>query len=112
MKTKYMKLILFLIFLVGSFSLQAQLTDKFDLNIRYEDKSNGKIDITVKVDDYSSAFTFYLYDKEPWNGGKIIKESKHEEGSEYTFKNVVKTNYFIFAVNEDKKGIGKEFKTE
>ncbi len=57
--------------------------------------------ITVKP-----GYTCYLYDKQPWKGGRLIEKKENVSVSFVTFENLGAGNYFVLI--EDKEKIKPE----
>jgi hypothetical protein len=86
-----------------SYNTKAQDTDvDFDIEITDASSlttSDGSIMIVVNGND--SRYTYMLYDKEPWLGGKkITEETKSDRNC--TFANLTVGNYSVCVQNRDK----------
>lgn len=97
-------LILLAIFLIAGTSqiIQAQQSN-IKLTIEVIDASSGTAPdgaIQIEVQSSGSNFTYMLYDKEPWNGGKKL-ESDKKEGAIYSFTGLRSANYYVCVQNKD-----------
>ena len=77
--------------------------DYLDFDVDITDASSTKNQggiILVNIDDRESRYTFILYDKDPWQGGKKIAEGK--SSTDYSFTDLSTGNYFVCVQNRDK----------
>ena len=56
--------------------------------------------ILIKVDDNENQYSFMLFDKEPWDGGKELARSE-SAGTEYSFIALKPGDYFVCVRNRN-----------
>jgi predicted phage tail protein len=82
--------------------VHAQDTD-LQLTINVVDASSRVAEdgaIQIEVHSSGSNFTYMLYDKEPWNGGKKL-DADTESGETYSFMDLKSGNYYVCVQNKD-----------
>lgn len=102
-KVKHVILLLTAFLLTGlNFKAQAQNSDII-LNIEIVDASSPGADdaaIIVEVQSGGSDFSYMLYNKEPWKGGKKLV-SDVKSGNTHTFTDLKSGNYYVCVQNKE-----------
>ena len=102
-KVKRLLLLLVLILFTGTgFNALAQEAD-IALSIEVTDASSRQSEdgaIQIEVQGQGSNFTYMLYDKEPWEGGKKLKPNA-KSGDSYSFSDLKSGKYYVCVQNRD-----------
>ena len=107
-KTIFLCFVLFAL-IYQSGTTYAQDNEKINVKVDYTEVSEAIFNLTVTVDNQQPDYSFKLYDKEPWKGGEVIKESKKTDYS-CLFKKIPAGSYFIVVRNEiTKKGFADTY---
>lgn len=103
-KVKHIFFILMCIFWAGtSHNAKSQQTD-IELSIVVTNASSRTAEdgaIHIEVVSNGLNFTYMLYDKEPWKGGRKL-ESDTESGTTFNFSNLKSGKYYVCVQNKDK----------
>ncbi len=96
---KVISLFTFIVF--GTAKIHAQDKD-FEMKLNIVDASSavnadGSLSIKIDKDDQ---YTYMLFDKEPWDGGKELAHNE-SAGSEYSFTLLKAGDYFVCVRNKD-----------
>lgn len=95
MKKPATLLSLIIFFLFSGFTYQQKELD-FSLKIsRTEEANKPTYSLEVTVINGVSDFTYTLYDKKPWEGGKEIQSSKKTSRHSYVFENLNPGTYLV-----------------
>lgn len=93
------------VFLISGFSQisfgQKPIEDIKVETIPVSKRSAQDGNITIKVICNNSPYTFSLFNKEPWNGGKEILSSSNIYENTYTFLNISRGNYFVCVIDSE-----------
>jgi hypothetical protein len=93
---KLMKVIsLFTFIVIGTARIHAQDKD-FDMTLKIVDASSATVadgSLSIKVDK-EDLYTFMLFNKEPWEGGKELAHNE-STGSEYSFTALQVGDYYV-----------------
>lgn len=98
--TKYkIGITVFILFIMCSV-LQAQINISVDSGVdKTKNRKNGVI--TIKVEDISAEYTYFLLTDFPLKGGKVIKSVGPIQESTCKF-NKLKNGFYVVAVQDDK----------
>lgn len=60
---------------------------------------DDKFTVTVNVEGANPAYTFKLYDKEPWKGGVQLDTSENVHETEFSFFNISAGDYLVCVID-------------
>jgi hypothetical protein len=92
---------------VFSVSLHAQ---KSDLDFKITTISNngqGLLTIELFIEGGTPSYKVYILDKEPWNGGKSIRNVENVTGTDIKITNLKTAKYYICIIDQTDKLAGK-----
>jgi hypothetical protein len=102
-RTKIIKVLSLLICVIAyTLTSYAQSKD-FEITLTVVNASSSASadgSILIKVDDNENQYSFILFDKEPWDGGKELARSE-SAGAEYSFNSLKPGDYFVCVRNRN-----------
>ncbi len=83
-------------------NLSAQSGEDFSFTTKSEYQTETKdFNLTITVRGEDSNYSYYIYNKEMWNGGKLKKQATDIQTKEYVFTSVKKGSYFVCVMNSE-----------
>lgn len=93
----------FLMVIMISTPLKAQYPKLEVKVLAIAESAVGKSDAQIQLitDGERPPYTYQLFDKAPWEGGKEITRSEKTSDVQYTFKNLTTGNYFVCVTDSE-----------
>ena len=115
--TKLIFFLLALFFLPGLNLAQGQESDSLTFNVKSEFQVKGRktvynLVVEITRTNGSAYHSVYIYDKEPWKGGKIIKKEEKTSLQNLTFTNVAPLKYCVLVIDDKQNMKGSWFQVE
>ncbi len=91
-------LILFMMMILMSMTYKYQISANYTI----EHNQDGTINLTITVENGSPEYSFFLYDKAPWNEGQEIDRKENIKENGVTFSSLTSRDYFLLIQDAEK----------